>query len=105
MAVRALLTVGLILPVAGFSLLGAGGARAQPPVSGPTPAYEPTPPVKGALYQDGPTDRYLLDGAWLQRPDTSDVGLAQGWWQNVASTAGWSPVTIPNAYNAGNFSS
>jgi beta-glucuronidase len=32
------------------------------------------------------------------------VGVADGWWRDVAATAGWSPVTIPNAYNAGDFS-
>ncbi len=37
-----------------------------------------------------------------RRPD--DVGLAQGWWRNVASTDGWSTITVPNAYNAGDFS-
>ncbi len=30
--------------------------------------------------------------------------MAQGWWQNVASTEGWAPVSVPNAYNAGDFS-
>ena len=64
----------------------------------------PQPPTKGALYSDGQSGRYLLGGTWLYRPDTSDVGLAQGWWRNVASTDGWSTTTIPNAYNAGDFS-
>jgi beta-glucuronidase len=61
-------------------------------------------PTPGALYRDGQSGRYLLGGAWLFRADTTDVGLAQGWWRGVASTAGFSPVTIPNAYNAGDFS-
>ena len=77
----------------------AAAARAQGPV------YSATPPTPGALYSDGQTGRYLLGGSWLYRPDPSDVGVAQGWWGNVASTDGWSPVTVPNAYNAGDFSS
>ena len=30
--------------------------------------------------------------------------MADGWWRDVVATAGWSPVTVPNAYNAGDFS-
>ena len=87
------LAMGLVL---GF---GAGGvAYAQ------GPAYSAQPPTKGALYSDGQSGRYLLGGTWLYRADTSDVGLAGGWWRNVASTTGWSTTTIPNAYNAGDFS-
>ncbi len=63
-----------------------------------------TPPTYGALYQDGPDDRWLLGGTWLYQPDPSNVGIANGWWRDVASTAGWSPVTVPNSYNAGDLS-
>jgi len=62
------------------------------------------PPTAGAWYRDGQSGRYLLGGTWLYRADTGDVGVAQGWWQDVASTAGFSPVSIPNAYNAGDAS-
>ena len=68
------------------------------------PAYTVQSPAKGALYSDGNDNRYLLAGAWLYRADASDVGVAQGWWRNVSATDGWSPVTVPNAYNAGDFS-
>jgi len=68
------------------------------------PAYSASPPTNGTWYRDGQDGRYLLGGTWLYRPDTGDVGVAQGWWRDVASTDGWSPVTIPNAYNAGDFS-
>lgn len=78
-------------------------ADATPPPYYP-PAYAATPPTKGALGVDGQTGRYLLGGAWLYRPDLSDVGLAQGWWRNVAATDGWTTTTIPNAYNAGDYS-
>lgn len=43
-----------------------------------------TPPQK-ALYRDGPTGRYLLGGTWQFR---------------LASTKGWTPVSVPNAWNA-----
>ena len=68
------------------------------------PAYVAQPPTHGALYRDGKTDRYLLRGRWLYRADLANVGVAQGWWRNVAATDGWTPVTVPNAYNAGDFS-
>jgi len=80
--------------------LGSSTARAQP-----VAPYQATPPTKGALASDGPTQRYLLGGTWLYRPDLGDIGLADDWSRPVASTAGWTPVTIPNSYNAGDFSS
>jgi beta-glucuronidase len=83
----------------GLGLAVSGAADAQS-----APVYVAQPPTKGALYRDGQTDRYLLGGAWLFRADPADVGNAQGWWRNVAGTDGWSPVTVPNAYNAGDLS-
>ncbi len=89
---RATLIAALIL------LATSSAAQAQ------DPAYTPSGPTQGALYRDGQSGRYLLGGAWLYRADPGDAGLAQGWWRGSASTAGFSPVTIPNAYNAGDFS-
>ena len=66
--------------------------------------YAPEPPTQGALYRDGQTDRYLLGGTWLFRDDPGDVGLAQGWWRDTGTAAGWSPVTVPNTYDAGDLS-
>jgi len=68
------------------------------------PQYVAQPPTLGALYRDGQSGRYLLGGIWLFRVDHGDVGVADGWWRDVAATAGWSPITIPNADNAGDFS-
>ncbi len=76
----------------------------SPPYS-VAPVYRATPPTKGALASDGPDGRYLLGGTWLYRADPADAGVAKGWWRGAASTAGWSTTTIPNSYNAGNFSS
>jgi beta-glucuronidase len=67
--------------------------------------YNPTPPTPGALYRDGQTGRYLLGGGWLFRADPANVGVAQGWWHNLAATDGWSSATVPSSYNAGDFSS
>ena len=66
--------------------------------------YTATPPTPGALYQDGPTDRWLLGGTWLQRSDPSNTGMSAGWYRNTGSTAGWSLVSVPNSFNAGDLS-
>ncbi len=76
-------------------------APAQAQSAGP---YLATPPTKGALYPDGQNDRWLLGGEWLYRADPSNIGVADGWWRNVGGTDGWTPVTVPNSYNAGNLS-
>jgi beta-glucuronidase len=59
-------------------------------------------PARRAITREGWSERYLLDGAWLYRSDSSSAGVGRGFWRDVASTAGWSAVTVPNAYNAGN---
>jgi beta-glucuronidase len=51
-------------------------------------------------YHDGPGERILLDGDWLFRPDPNDEGLAAGWAAQT-DALGWSPTTVPNAWNAG----
>jgi beta-glucuronidase len=50
-------------------------------------------------YADGPGGRILLDDNWLFRADPGDEGLAAGW-ATQTDTSGWSPVTLPNAWNA-----
>ncbi len=92
--------------IAAWLALSAAPAAAQPvPPTNPGPAYTATPPTLGALYRDGPNDRWLLGGAWLYRADPTATGVTDGWWRNVAGTIGWSPVTVPNSYNAGDLSS
>ncbi len=56
-------------------------------------------PTAGALYKDGPSGRYLVGGRWLFRLDSADRGIQRGF-QRSFSTAGWSPTTVPNAWNA-----
>lgn len=67
-------------------------------------SYPATPPTPGALYRDGQNARYLLGGAWLYRADSGAVGIGRGWWRGAASSSGWSRVTVPNAFNAGDYS-
>jgi beta-glucuronidase len=90
---RRLVLVAVVL------VLGAPAiARAQA-----TP-YTATPPTAQTLYRDGQTGRYLLGGEWLYRADPTAAGVAQQWYAG-SSTAAWSPVTVPNSFNAGDFSS
>ncbi len=84
------------------ALLAALGCAQTAAAQGPT--YLPQPPTKQVLYQDGQTDRYLLGGTWLYRADPGDVGVSQGWWADQPATDGWSPVSVPNSYNAGDLS-
>lgn len=86
---RRLRLVSLLVAV--LAVLPAAGAAAQ--------GYSAETPKAGALYEYGPSGRYLLGGQWLFRRDTSGAGLSQHW-QRRSSTAGWSPTTVPNAWNA-----
>jgi beta-glucuronidase len=54
-------------------------------------------------YRDGPSGRILLTSGWLFRADPNDEGLA-GAWAEETDTSGWSAVTVPNAWNTGDFS-
>src|SRR5213593_2796606 len=70
--------------------------------AGPAPAAQSvvsTPSAK-TLYKDGPSGRYLMDGPWLFRLDPPGGNGVKLGFQRSASTAGWSRVTVPNAWNA-----
>ncbi len=56
--------------------------------------------TRGTVYDDGPDNRFLMGGEWLFRLDTAGVGINQRF-QRQSSKAGWSPVSVPNAWNAG----
>ncbi|MGZ4174451.1 MAG: glycoside hydrolase family 2 protein [Solirubrobacteraceae bacterium] len=88
---RPIAVVALTTTLAILSL-GAAGAAAR----AGTVARAPRP---GALYTDGPDGRYLLGGQWLFRLDPGDQGRLAGY-QHQTSSAGWSPTTVPNAWNA-----
>src|SRR5688572_3289452 len=57
-------------------------------------------PSERVLYEDGHTNRYLMDGQWLFRLDPGNAGLREGFMRD-SSTEGWNPTTVPNAWNAG----
>jgi beta-glucuronidase len=63
------------------------------------PSLAQDTPTREVLYQDGPTNRFLMGGQWLFRLDTANQGLKQGFHKQTA-TAGWNPVQVPNAWNA-----
>ncbi len=88
-----------------YAAQGRAYAAQGPARAAQGPAYTAQPPTAGALYADGQSGRYLLGGAWLYRADRSDGGLGEGWWRDSAATDGWSPVTVPNSYNAGDLTS
>jgi beta-glucuronidase len=90
--VRALRTLPLVAALA--LLLPAHAFAAVAPAAAPTAKV---------LYHDGYTGRYLLDGPWYFRLDPLDQGLVVGL-PRQASLAGWTPVTVPNAWNANDLS-
>ena len=98
MPARPLIALTVALALAPGASATPAAARAQ------GPAYRADTPTRGALYRDGPTDRYLLGGVWLGRTDRTDTGLAAGYYTDVAATDGWAPITVPSAYNAGDLS-
>jgi beta-glucuronidase len=51
----------------------------------PIASAAPSVPAERALYADGPTGRYLLDAGWQARR---------------ASSSRWTPVSVPDAFNA-----
>ena len=64
-----------------------------------TAAAQETPSQR-VLYEDGHTQRYLLDGQWHFRLDPGNSGLSEGLPRST-STEGWNPTTVPNAWNSG----
>ncbi|MCW3003823.1 MAG: hypothetical protein JWQ20_3121, partial [Conexibacter sp.] len=59
--------------------------------------------VQKTLYKTGASGRYLMGGQWWYRADPGGNGASQGFSSN-ASTAGWSAVSVPNAWNAKDYS-
>ncbi|WP_028060669.1 glycoside hydrolase family 2 protein [Candidatus Solirubrobacter pratensis] len=59
-------------------------------------------PSQPPLIHDGPTGRVLLSAGWRRRMDPRDAGLAAHWERRPPRT-GWTPVRIPDAWNATDF--
>ena len=93
-AVTALAAALLALAVTAALALAQGGPDAPPPAE--LPADRPSAET---LYEDGHGGRFLVGGQWYFRADTSDVGEAFGLPSNPALD-GWTPVAVPNAWNA-----
>jgi beta-glucuronidase len=68
-------------------------------VAAPRASAQVTAPTPVPASQDGAGGRYLLGGPWLLRVDRRDRGAGQHW-ERRRSTAGWTPITVPNAWNA-----
>jgi beta-glucuronidase len=94
--IRSFLRTGLLAGALALAVASTAGAQG--------PGYAASPPSRGAMYVDGQNNRYLLGGAWLFRPDRADLGLAQGWGRDVSGTDGWSVLSVPNSFNAGDLS-
>jgi beta-glucuronidase len=69
-------------------------------IAAPAHAATVTTPSPGGLYADGHTNRYLLDGPWWFKLDPRSVGVRAGYARTSASLTGWTPVTVPYAWNA-----
>lgn len=87
------------LPVLGALALALACVAPAPAPAATPPSLQPSVPRKGPLFVDGPDGRRLLDGTWLFRRDDARTGT-QGRWYAQRDSVGWSPVTVPNAWNA-----
>ena len=76
----------------------AAGAQTGPRLHGDAPD------LRGPL--QGRDDRQVVARRQLAVPARSQPtsGIAGGWWRDQPGTAGWSAVTVPNSYNAGDLS-
>jgi len=68
-------------------------------LAAPAALGEATVPSPVPLSRDGAGGRFRLDGPWLLRVDPRDRGLRRHW-ERSRSTVRWSPITVPNAWNA-----
>ena len=63
------------------------------------PAHAADGITRGTIYKDGPDNRYLLGGEWLFRLDNGQGSRQR--FQRQASRDGWTPTTVPSAWNVG----
>jgi beta-glucuronidase len=59
--------------------------------------------VNKTLYKTGASGRYLMGGQWFYRADPGGNGASQGF-ASSPSNGGWTAVTVPNAWNAKDYS-
>lgn len=82
------------------AIVSASALAATPPPGGTAAPYTVETPSARPHSLEGQDDRYLLDGAWLMRMDSTDTGLAQRLYAQ-STTAGWTTTTVPRAWNTG----
>jgi beta-glucuronidase len=88
----------LSLPAAGGSNATDSGRVASARLAAAGEGGALAPRLLGEAGGYGPAERYELGGAWLFRFDRG-VGSSERL-QSSVSAAGWSPVTVPSAWNA-----
>jgi beta-glucuronidase len=59
--------------------------------------------LQKTLYKGGASGRFLMAGQWYYRADTAGNG-AVSVFAGDPSTVGWTPVSVPNAWNAKDYS-
>ena len=84
----------LLAPTLTIALLAA--------LAGAAPALAADGITRGTIYKDGPDNRYLLGGDWLFRLDNGQGGKQR--FQRQATTDGWITTTVPNVWNATDYS-
>jgi beta-glucuronidase len=83
-----------------FALLGMLAVAAPAVAQTPAPPYRPDVPQNRTLYENGQTGRFLVGGTWLFRADPKDEGVGLEFFRR-SSTAGWSQVSVPHDWTAG----
>src|SRR3954469_5868262 len=92
----------LLLPflTAAVLVLPAAAASAQTPAAN---AAQADGLLTKTLYKTGASGRYLMGGQWYYRADPTGNGAVSEFAGNP-STVGWTPVAVPNAWNAKDYS-
>ena len=81
-------------------------SRCPPPRSAQSPsanAAQADGLLTKTLYKGGASGRYLMGGQWHYRADTAGNGAGPAF-AAARPTVGWTPVTVPNAWNAKDYS-
>jgi beta-glucuronidase len=74
-------------------------ATAVVAAAAPAARAQVTTPSPVSPTRDGAGGRFLLDGPWLLRVDRRDRGAGRHW-ERSRSTARWTLIAVPNAWNA-----
>ncbi|MFY9469507.1 MAG: glycoside hydrolase family 2 TIM barrel-domain containing protein [Solirubrobacterales bacterium] len=75
-------------------------------LAAPASAGAANTPTPGAPYFNGQSGRFTLGGVWFLRRDPGNVGLRQRFQNSrtFSPGAGWGATTVPNSFNAGDYS-